>query len=94
MKSVAGVSDDRNAATLRQAVLHSRDACAKFMRLNAHFPAHPLQIAMKGDFPQFIFRPEVFSSGVQRTSSSWMNFAVCSGPESVTGSKPAKINLF
>ena len=27
--------------------------------------------------------------GVQRTSSSWTNFAVCSGPESITGSKPA-----
>src|SRR5262249_479721 len=42
---------------------------------------------------QFILMPAAFRIGVQRTSSSCTNFAVCAGPESATGSKPACTSL-
>ena len=39
------------------------------------------------------FSPAALSTGVQRACSSATNFAVWSGPESVTGSKPAWISF-
>ena len=62
--------------------------------IDARPNASALRLFISGDLTaKFILMPDAFSSGVQRTSSSWMNFADCSGPELVSGSNPALINL-